>query len=80
MEWVDTPDNKKVLRDHSGRATGPLRSDAGMGIGMLRGISLLSAIEYWMIPLDSLTVGYLMLDDSLPSLIFGYLMLDDSLP
>ena len=25
-------------------ATGPLRSDAGVGIGMLRGISLLSAI------------------------------------
>ena len=25
------------------QATGPLRSDAGVGIGMLRGISLLSA-------------------------------------
>ena len=40
-------------------------SDAGVGIGMLRGISLLSANLYWMIPLDSLTIGYLILDDSL---------------
>ena len=33
------------------QATGLLRSDAGVGIGMLRGIFLFSANWYWMIPL-----------------------------
>ena len=33
--------------------------------GMLRGGPLLSAIECWMIPLDYLTIDYLILDDSL---------------
>ena len=40
-------------------------SDAGVGIGMLRGISLLSAHQCWMIPLLGNTIGYLMLEDSL---------------
>ena len=33
-----------------------------------------------MIPLDSLTISYLMFDDYLPSLTIGYFIFDDSLP
>ena len=39
------------------QAMGPLRSDAGVGIGMLRGISLLPAKQCWMIPLIENTSG-----------------------
>ena len=45
----------------------------------VEGDLLLSAIQYWMMPLDSFIIAYLILHDTLPSLTIGYFIFDDSL-
>ena len=67
--WVGGPPGKS-WGNLAGRVA-PMGLYAEVGIGILRGISLLSAIRCWMISLDTLTIGYLMLDDTLPSRTIG---------